>query len=79
MVQELVEEVNKCCYYTLYSLSVVSLAKSLQLILKISATTTTDWSVICSLRAQYIISKNNVKLCVIGDVLYSCYFLRNNV
>ena len=38
MAQELVEEVNKCCYYTLYSLSVVSLAKSLQLILKISAT-----------------------------------------
>ena len=38
MVQELVEEVNKCGYYTLYSLSVVSLAKSLQLILKISAT-----------------------------------------
>ena len=77
MVQELVEEANKCCYYTLYSLSVVSLAKSLQLILK--SAPPTDWSVICSLRAQYIISKNNVKLCVIGDVLYSCYFLRNNV
>ena len=53
-------------YYTLYSLSVFSLAKSLQLILEISATyrlvsylLADNW-LICRLHAQCMISNNNI-------------------
>ena len=53
-------------YYTLYSLTVFSLAKSLQLILEISATyrlvsylLADNW-LICRLRAKCMISTNNI-------------------
>ena len=56
-------------YYTLYSLSVLSLAKSLQFIFDISAANrlvsyllADEW-LICRLRVQCIIFKSNVNLC----------------
>ena len=75
---------NYSVYYTLYSLSVFSLAKSLRLILEISATCRlvsyllADNLLICRLRAQCMISNNNInsgslRLCVCH------YFLQNNV
>ena len=57
---------NYSVYYTLYSLSVFSLAKSLLLILEISATCRlvsyllADNLIICRLRAQCMISNNNI-------------------
>ena len=68
----------------LYSLSPFSMANSLQLILEISATNrlvsyllADNW-LICRLRAQCMISNNNIN----SDSLRRCvcrYFLRNNV
>ena len=71
-------------YYTLLSLSVFLLAKSLQLILEISATyrlvsylLADNW-LICRLRAQCMISNNNIN----SGSLRRCvcpYFLQSNV
>ena len=55
--------------YTLYSLSVFPLAKGVQLILEISATyrlvtyPLVDNRLICRLRAQCMISNNNINSC----------------
>ena len=57
---------NYFYHYTLYSLSVFSLAKSLWLIWEISAD---NW-LICSLRAQCMISKRNQSNCVPCDGVF---------
>ena len=69
-------------YYTLYSLSVFSLAKSLQLILEINATYRLvsyllDWP-ISRMRAQCMISNKNINS---GSLRWCVcrYFLQNNV
>ena len=49
---------NNLYYYTLHALSVFSLTKKLQLILEVGG----FW-LICTLCAQCMISKSNVKLC----------------
>ena len=75
---------NYSVYYTLYSLSVFSLAKSLLLIFEISTTCRLvsylleDNLLVCRLRAQCIISNNNIN----SGFLRRCvcrYFLQNNV
>jgi len=80
----LIESPLKYHYYTLYSLSVFSLAKILQLILEMSATyrlvsypLADNW-LICWLRAQCMISNDNINL---GSLRWCvcCLFHQNNV
>ena len=67
--------------YTFYSVSIFSLAKSLQLILEISAThrlvsyLLVDNFLICRLRAQCIISKSNVNSVLCNGVLVIINFI----
>ena len=69
-------------YYTFYSLSVFSLAKSLQIILEISATyrlvsnLLADRCLICRLHIQFIISKRQ---CVCCHFLQKQYILSKTI
>ena len=69
-------------YYTLYSLSVFSLAKSLQLILEITATyrlvsylVADNW-LICRLRTQCMLSNNNINLGSLQRCVCRYFFIK---
>ena len=69
----------KSLYYTLYQLSVFSLAKSLELILEISAIyrLADNW-LICRSRAQCMISNNSINSSFLRECICR-YFLQKNV
>ena len=66
-------------YYTLYSLSVFSLAKSLKLMLEISVAyrlgsyLLTDNCLICRLRARCMISNGNININILATVCLSLF------